>query len=119
MWWPGLDDDIASLVKSCGRCQSTRSAPLVAQLHPWEWPSKPWCRLHIDFAGPFMGKMFIVIVDAMSKRLDVQVMKSITASETIKTLKIFLHMVFHRKLSQTMVQPLQVMNSRNLCMQMV
>ncbi len=87
VWWPGLDDDIASLVKSCGRCQSTRSAPVVAQLHPWEWPSKPWCRLHIDFAGPFMGKMFIVIVDAMSKWLDVQVMKSITASETIKTLK--------------------------------
>ena len=50
-------------------------SPLVAQLHTWEWPSQPWSILHIDFAGPFMGKMFLVIVDAHSKWLDVKVMK--------------------------------------------
>ena len=26
-------------------------------------PNRPWTRTHIDFAGPFMGKMFLVIVD--------------------------------------------------------
>ena len=24
-----------------------------APLHSWEWPSQPWSRLHLDFAGPF------------------------------------------------------------------
>ena len=42
-----------------------------ASLHPWEWPSQPWSRLHIDFAGPFEGKMFLVVVDSHSKWLDV------------------------------------------------
>ncbi len=35
--------------------------------HPWAWPVKTWQRLHIDFAGPFMGTLFLVIVDAHSK----------------------------------------------------
>ena len=44
--------------------------------------------LHIDFAGPFMSKLFLVIVDAHSKWFGVQVMKSITPTKTIKKLKI-------------------------------
>ena len=35
-------------------------------LHPWVWPEAPWRRIDIDFAGPFMGKMFFVVVDAHS-----------------------------------------------------
>ena len=61
------------------------SGCLVA--HLGMMPSQPWSILHIDFAAPFMGKMFLVIVDAHSKWLDVQVMKSITATKT-KKLKI-------------------------------
>ena len=87
MSWPGLDDNITNVMQTCTSCQATRSSPLVAQLHPWEWPSQPWSILHIDFAGPPMGKMFLVIVDTHSKWLDVQVMKSI-ATKTIKKLKI-------------------------------
>ena len=35
-----------------------RRSPAPAPLHPWEWPSRPWARLHIDHAGPFQGKLF-------------------------------------------------------------
>ena len=39
--------------------------------HPYtraDWPKMPWQRIHIDFAGPFMGKMFlIIVVDSHSK----------------------------------------------------
>ena len=31
------------------------------------WPSTPWYRIHIDYAGPFQGHMFLVIVDSHSK----------------------------------------------------
>jgi hypothetical protein len=32
-----------------------------------EWPTTPWQRIHLDFNGPFLGRMFRIIVDAHSK----------------------------------------------------
>ena len=52
-------------------------------LHPWEWPDKPWSRLNIDYAGPFMGQMLLVIIDAHSKRPEVYIANSSTTSVTI------------------------------------
>lgn len=34
-------------------------------------PSKPWLRLHIDFAGPTNGQYFFVVVDAYTKWVEV------------------------------------------------
>ena len=68
-------------------CQETGMVPAAAPLHPWEWSSTPWSRLHVDFAGPFMGQMFMVLVDAHSKWMEVQVMSNITAQKTIKVLR--------------------------------
>ena len=55
-WWPGLDKEIEDLIKSCPACSSLRNAPSVAPLHPWLWPSQPWQRIHIDFAGPICNE---------------------------------------------------------------
>jgi hypothetical protein len=66
VWWPGLDKGIERLVRQCSSCQIHRHAPEKAPLHPWEYPSRPWERLHLDYAGPFYGKMFLIIVDAYS-----------------------------------------------------
>ena len=99
IWWPGMDGEIAEVVKNCPSCQVTRPSPPVAQLHPWEWLSKLWSRLHIDFAGPFMGHMYLVLVDSHSKWLDVQVMQSITTAKTIKKLRSFLPLTVFRRLS--------------------
>ena len=49
-------------------------------------PSEPWSRLHLDFAGPVMGHMFLLIVDAHSKWLDVHLLQSISSANTIETL---------------------------------
>ena len=88
IWWPGMDGDIENLVQSCVVCQGSRPAPATAPLHSWEWPSEPWSRLHLDFAGPFLGQMYLVIVDAHSKWLDVQIMPDITSARTIEKLRI-------------------------------
>ena len=53
VWWPKLDEEIETMVRSCSICQTHRDNPAVAPLIPWKWPSRPWCRLHIDYAGPF------------------------------------------------------------------
>ena len=58
LWWPGVEKDLEECAKSCLSCQAVRNAPAVTPLHPWVWPAKHRQRIHIDFAGPFMGKTF-------------------------------------------------------------
>ena len=52
VWWPGLDKDIEESVRLCRECHVNQASPPVAPLHPWQWPSRPWSRLYIDYAGP-------------------------------------------------------------------
>ena len=91
VWWPGLDKDIEEKVQCCSNCQSNRFSPPVAPLHPWEWPSHPWSRIHLDFAGPFLGHMFLIMVDAHSKWIEVVNfvigLKSSTSSATIENVR--------------------------------
>ena len=58
VWWPHIDADIEAQVKRCNQCQSSHSFPPIVPMHPWKWPEHPWERIHIDYAGPFMGKVF-------------------------------------------------------------
>ena len=87
LWWPGLDDDIEAKVKSCEVCQLHSAAPAAAPLHPWEWPEKPWSRIHIDHTGPFMGQLFLIVIDAYSKWMEVYPTSSISATATIELLR--------------------------------
>ena len=87
VWWPHLDGQIEDMVSSCDVCQALRSDPPKAQVHPWMYPSKPWSRLHIDFAGPVGNFMYLVLVDAYSKFPEVVKMKTTTSAVTIKVLR--------------------------------
>ena len=87
VWWPNLDKELETKVKTCGECQLNRKSPPAAPLHCWDWPERPWSRLHADYAGPFMGKMFLVVVDAHSKWLEVKVVDSATSRHTIQLLR--------------------------------
>ena len=87
VWWPSIDQHIEEMVQSCAACQSVRNKPATALLHPWSWPDRPWMRIHVDFAGPFQGAMFMVVVDAHSKWLEVIPMSSTTTEKTIAVLR--------------------------------
>ena len=87
IWWPNLDQCLEKTVKNCLSCQQVKNVPAVAPLHPWVWPSKPWQRIHIDFAGPLKGRMYLVVVDAHSKWPEVIETNSTAASPTIQTLR--------------------------------
>jgi len=87
-WWPNIDQGIENLVKSCDGCLQTRNKPSAVKLHPWQLAEKPWQRIHIDFAGPFLGKMFLIVVDAFSKWPEVFVMNSTTTFNTINELRV-------------------------------
>ena len=69
---------------ACLSYQAVKQSPAAAPLHPWVWPSRPWKQVHVDFAGPFMGKMFLLDVDAHSKWGEVYPMLRTT---TIKTMR--------------------------------
>ena len=88
IWWSHLDSDIVTKVRHCHICQTNRPSPLKAPLHPWDLPTRPWARLHIDHAGPFHGEFFLAVVDAHSKWIDVQIVKSISSDSTISVLRI-------------------------------
>ena len=87
MCWSNMDAEIEAKVKDCLKCQENRKLPPPVPMLPWEWPSKPWACLHINHAGSFMGKMFLVIVDSYSKWLEVRIVHSTTAICTIQELR--------------------------------
>lgn len=87
IWWPGLDKDIESVGKKCVACLENANNPPRVTLHPWNWSDGPNHRLHADFLGPVEGDMYIVIVDAFSKWIEIRKMKNITALEMIAVLK--------------------------------
>ena len=87
VWWPGLEKDIENTVSSCTDCQMFQSAPPVAPLQPWKWPTRPWARIHVDFAGPLFGKMFLVVIDAHSKWIEVFPTASSTSAVVVEHLR--------------------------------
>ena len=87
MWWPNIDRDIEQIVRACEMCQENAKSPTSATTASSSWPMGPWKRLHLDFAGPFFGKMFLGTVDAFSKFLDIIPMSQATSAATIQTLR--------------------------------
>ena len=85
--WPGLDAEIEDKVKSCSDCQSNQKSPAAAPLHPWGYPSHPWACLHVDHAGPFLGKQFLIVVAAYSKWFVAKPVPSVSSHSTISVLR--------------------------------
>ena len=87
LWWPGMDKQIERCVRECSTCQVSRKEPPVVPLQPWPWPDKPWTRIHIDYAGPMEGRMFLIVTDAHSKWVDIHATTSSTSNVTIEMLR--------------------------------
>jgi hypothetical protein len=87
VWWPNLDAQIEEVVSTCELCQTMRAEPATAQVHPWAYPTTPWFRVHIDFAGPINGSMYLVVVDSYSKFPEIVKMSSTTSTSTVHALR--------------------------------
>lgn len=88
-YWPSMDADIKDFVNRCHRCQAAAKEP--PREPPRAWPtSKPWSRLHVDFAGPMEGVYYLVLVDSYSKWPEVVQVTPPSSSRTVSVLeKIF------------------------------
>ena len=87
VWWPGIDKDIQELVQQCSTCQLHQANPTRAPLHPWDVPTRPWSRVHVDHAGPFLNKYFLILIDAYSKWLEVHIVPTTSTSAAIDSLR--------------------------------
>lgn len=87
VWWPNMDKQLEEKVKKCNTCQMTRHSTPPTPMHPWEWPKRPWTRIHVDYAGPFLSKMFLIVVDAHSKWMEVAIVNSASSTATIEKLR--------------------------------
>ena len=58
--------NIECVSDSCKPCAEMAKDPAKTSHHKWEFPERPWQHLHIDYAGPFLDYMWLIIVDAHS-----------------------------------------------------
>ena len=80
VWWLGIDEEIKREVHRIS-CYTQQDNPAVASLHPREFPSNPWQRLHLEFACPCQGWMRLIVMDARTKWLEViQMREAITTT---------------------------------------
>lgn len=86
VYWPSIDKDIERLAKSCPECLKHAKLPPKYNLHHWEYPSSPWERVHIDYAGPVQGKYLLIVIDSYSKWTQVKITSSTTSDATCKIL---------------------------------
>ncbi|GFX94046.1 uncharacterized protein K02A2.6 [Trichonephila clavipes] len=87
VYWKNIDNDIEEAAKNCVDCARYKADPPKSKVHYWEYPSMPWERIHVDFAGPIFEHAFFLIVDAHSKWLEVYPMKVTTTKKTIECLR--------------------------------
>ena len=86
-YWPGMDHDIEKMVRRCSPCASAAKQPPKATLHSWPPATKPWERIHIDYAGPYLGRHFLIVVDAHSKYPEVIPVLNMTSRQTVTALR--------------------------------
>ena len=75
-------------MKACTSCQKHgKKLPKIID-HPWVKPTRPWQRVHVDFAGEFQNNFWLLMYDAYSKWPEVIKMShNTTATATIKAMR--------------------------------
>ncbi|KRX13994.1 Uncharacterized protein T07_4146 [Trichinella nelsoni] len=60
-WWPAMNKDIEMKAQSCEGCATAQKNPAKVAVKHWKVADRPWKRIHVDFAGPINGKMFLIM----------------------------------------------------------
>ncbi|KRX18362.1 Uncharacterized protein T07_1900 [Trichinella nelsoni] len=84
IWWPRLDEDVELLAKTCTTCEVNQADP------------KRSLRLHMDFCGPMFNRIWLVVIEAMTKLPEVLCFKNYpTAGMLVEALQaIFTRFVY-------------------------
>ncbi|XP_061519181.1 uncharacterized protein K02A2.6-like [Anopheles gambiae] len=87
VYWPGLDSEIESLVKSCRQCAMAAKSPVSSLPICWMKANAPCQRVHVDYAGPIEGDYFLLAIDSFSKWPEIIPTRTISSTATIRILR--------------------------------
>ena len=86
VWYPGIDEDIETTVKSCYECSKNQNRPPKAIIHPCDWPTSAFDRVHIDFFQLY-GKEYLLLADRHIKWIELECLNRTKTCDTIKMLR--------------------------------
>ncbi|GAB0100137.1 uncharacterized protein DMENIID0001_161310 [Sergentomyia squamirostris] len=101
VWWPGMDAEAAKVVQKCEGCRLVAAPSKPEPMQRRALPEGPWIDIAIDFLGPLpSGDYLLVIIDYFSRYKEVEVMRSISAKDTVIRLdRIFTRLGYPRTIS--------------------
>lgn len=75
-----------------GKCKSVKNVKDTKSNHPLchytlKNGQSLWSRIHVDYAGLFLGEMFLLIIDAHSNWMDIYPLKSPNRKELLEKLR--------------------------------
>ena len=86
VWWPGIGQDLKSLVLNCEHCRLHRPSQRNEPLKPTELPDRPWAKLAADLCER-NGRQYLVLVDYYSRWLEIKELRSTTSTAVSNSLK--------------------------------
>ncbi|KAL1449409.1 hypothetical protein MTO96_006351 [Rhipicephalus appendiculatus] len=66
---------------------NTHKSPPKAPIPTWDRPQTPWHTVHVDFAGPLLGRTNLVVVEAHTKWVEVWHVTQATSAAVIDVLR--------------------------------
>lgn len=116
VWWPNLDFDLDNFIRKCEPCQLLQTKSVSVPLTPWSRTNRVWQRVHIDFFEKF-NHYFMILVDSYSRWLEVHLIASTSAFNTIDILrKICSTFGFPEEIVSDNGPPFNGENYRKFCM---
>ena len=85
IWWPGMSKQIGDLVANCRVC-CKNSTPPPEPLIPTVRPERPWMKVATDLFD-FRQTTYLLVVDYMSRYIEIAQLGKTTSAEVIKQLK--------------------------------
>ena len=86
VWYPGIDADIETTVKSCYECAKNKNKPPKTFIHPWNWPTHAFDRVHVDFFQ-LNGKDYLLLADSFSKWIEIECLNRTKSRDSIRVLR--------------------------------
>ncbi|XP_039291792.1 uncharacterized protein K02A2.6-like [Nilaparvata lugens] len=100
-YWENIDKYINAAVRSCRSCCEFKADPKEAPLHVWDIPESNWQCVHMDYAGPYKGNYYLILVDAKSKWPEIAV--TATPPTTNSTIRMLREIFSHNGLPEILV----------------
>ena len=88
VWWPTMDREAESNVKSCIDCQMVRLPGPPEPMAVRGMPSAPWSDISMDILGPLpSGESLLVIIDLYSRYRIIEVLKQTATIDILNRLR--------------------------------